>query len=283
MAPLSDDAVHALILSDPARGWRVFIDQYTPLILGLIRRGCVVDRDEMMEVYVLVCEQLSARGFERLKSQGAGRGSLGGWLAVVIRNTIVDWVRSRRGRRRLFHAVEDLPAFDQRVFELYYWDERSPSEIAELLARETEGRPSVAAVFDALGRLHGTLSDRHRADLLALAARGRAPIPIDQTDAPDRIPDPGADPETAARIDQLNATLESALARLPAEDAAIVRLKYVEGLSNSDVERALGIIGLTPKRLQQIRETLRASLEEFGVGHEDTAFARHLSIDRRPS
>jgi DNA-directed RNA polymerase specialized sigma24 family protein len=283
VAPLSDDAVHALILSDPARGWRAFIDQYTPLMLGLIRRGSVTDRDEMMEVYVLVCEQLSARGFERLKSQSAGRGSLGGWLAVLIRHAIVDWVRSRRGRRRMFQAVEDLPALDRRVFELYYWDERSPSEIAELAASDTGGRADLPAVFEALGRLHATLSDRHRADLLTQAGRAKAPVAIDETDAPARVADPGPDPETAARIGQLNTTFETALARLPDEDAAIVRLKYVEGLSTSDVERALGISRLTDKRLQLIRESLRASLKAFGVGQEDTAFARHISLDRRPS
>src|SRR6266567_4642593 len=105
MAPLSDDALRVLMRSDPARGWRSFVDQYTPLILGLIRRGGIHDRDEMMEVYVLVCGQLSARGFERLKSQDAARGSIGGWLAVLTRHAIVDWVRSRKGRRRLFQAV----------------------------------------------------------------------------------------------------------------------------------------------------------------------------------
>lgn len=276
---MSDDALRGLVRSDPARGWRSFIDQYTPLILGLIRRAGVHDRDEMMEVYVLLCEQLSARRFEKLRNQDAARGSIGGWLAVVVRHTVVDWVRSQKGRRRMFQAVQSLPAFDRRVFELYYWGERSVAEIAGILSTETQSDPRLSDVLDALGRLHAALSDRHRADLLALAARSRAPIPLDDTNAADRLPAPLGDPESVRRIGQLNSGLERALAQLPAEDAAIVRLKFVEGLSNSDVERALGIAGLTVKRLQHILSALRASLEAAGITPGDAAFARHLSLD----
>jgi DNA-directed RNA polymerase specialized sigma24 family protein len=280
MPPLSDDQIRALIGSHPARGWRAFIDQYTPLMLGLLRRSGLVDRDEMMEVYVLVCEQLSARGFARLKSQDAGRGSIGGWLTVIVRHATIDWVRSRKGRRRLFQAVEALAPLDRRVFELYYWEERTPSEVAELLAPETGGRQDMATVLEALGRVDEVLTARHRAELLALAARSRTPVSLDETDAPYHVPDQAADPETAARIAQANAGLEAALRRLPAEDAAIVRLKYVEGLSNQAVEHALGITGLTVGRLQQILAGLRTLLLESGISGQDTAFGPHLSIER---
>jgi DNA-directed RNA polymerase specialized sigma24 family protein len=259
VAPLSDDALRELIRSDPARGWRSFIDQYTPLILGLIRRAGVHDRDEMMEVYVLLCEQLSARGFERLRTQNAARGSIGGWLAVVARHTVVDWVRSQKGRRRLFQAVQALPAFEQRVFELYYWDERTPTEIAGTIAMESGADPDLPRVFAALDALHAVLSDRHRAELLATAARGKTPAPLDDMLA-ERVADAAPGPETTLRERELNGALETALAHLPAEDAAIVRLKYVEGLSTADVERALGIRGVTRTRVEGILAALRAAL-----------------------
>src|ERR1700747_2011071 len=95
-----------------------------------MRRAGLEDRDEVMEVYVLICERLSERRFERLKTQDAARGSIGGWLAVLARHAAVDWIRSRKGRRRLFQAVRNLSPLDQRVFEHYYWDERTPGEIA---------------------------------------------------------------------------------------------------------------------------------------------------------
>jgi DNA-directed RNA polymerase specialized sigma24 family protein len=271
---LTDDALRALLRSDPAAGWRAFIDEHTPLLIGLIRRAGLVDRDEVMEIYVVMCEQLSARNFDRLKSQDAARGSIGGWLAVVARHTIVDWVRSRKGRRRLFHAVEALPRFDQRVFELYYWEERTPSEIVEFVAQETRERTDLSAVLGALDRIQATLSDRHRAELLAMAVRAKAPIPIDDTDVAEHMPGRHGDPESDLRIADVNARLESALARLPAEDAAIVRLKYIEGLTTADVELAVGVAGLTARRLQEILTRLRASLKDLGVDAADAGLGR---------
>lgn len=282
MTGLSDDALRALVRADPAAGWRAFIDQYTPLLVGLIRRAGLVDRDEVMEVYVVICEQLSARGCERLRSQDGARGSIGGWLAVVARHAVVDWVRSKKGRRRLFQAVKDLSRFDQRVFELYYWDERGPGEIAELLAPDTGG-PDVAAVFDALGRLHTALNDRHRAELLALAARSKAPVAIDDTDAAERLEDPHDDPESRARVAQIDAALDAALRQLLPEDAAIVRLKFIEGLSNASIEHAIGITGLGPARIQQLLATLRTALARLGVDARDVADAHRLSFDRNLS
>jgi DNA-directed RNA polymerase specialized sigma24 family protein len=280
---LSDEALRALIRRDAAAGWRAFIDQYTPLLVGLIRRAGLVDRDEVMEVYVLICEQLSERGFERLKSQDGSRGSIGGWLAVVARHRVVDWVRSRKGRRRLFHAVQALPRLDQRIFELYYWDERSPCEIAELVAPDTGGRADLAAVLEAIERLQHALTERHRAELLALAVRSKAPAALDDTDAAERAEDPHVDAETSLQVAQLNDRFEAALRRLSPEDAAIVRLKYVEGLTTRRIEQALGVTGLTTRRLQEVLDRLRSILAELGVDARDMAFAPRLSFDRNSS
>lgn len=283
MTGLSDEALRALMRTDAAAGWRAFIDQYTPLIVGSIHRAGLTDRDEVMDVYVSICEQLSARAFERLKSQDASRGSTGGWLAVVTRHAVVDWIRSRKGRRRLFQAVRDLSALDRRVFELYYWNERTPAEIAELLAGETGGRSDLAAIFDALERVQNALTDRHRAELLALAARSTTPIALDDTNVVERAADPRMDPETSMRITQVNARFEAALKQLPPEDAAIVRLKYVEGLTNSRIEQAIGVTGLTARRLQDILARLRLTIVDLGVDAGDVALADRLSLDRGAS
>lgn len=264
MTALTDDALRTLIRTDPPAGWRAFIDQYTPLLIGLIRRAGLVDRDEVMEVYVLVCEQLTARGFERLKSQDAARGSIGGWLAVLARHAAVDWLRSQKGRRRMFQAIRDLSPYEQRVFELYYWDERTPSDIAGILS-QADAASSLDRVFDALGRIDAALTDRHRADLLSLVTRSKAPVPIDATNVAERVADPNRDPESAMRAAQFAQGLEAALRAIPATDAAIVRMKYVEGLTTADVRRALGLPALTSARVQQALERLRTALRMRGV------------------
>jgi DNA-directed RNA polymerase specialized sigma24 family protein len=271
VAPLEDDELRALIRSNPDAGWRAFIDQYTPLIVGLIRRAGLEDRDELMEVYVLMCERLSEHGFARLKSQDAGRGSIGGWLAVLTRHAAVDWVRSRKGRRRVFQAIRVLSPFDQRVFESYYWDARTPTDIAVI------EHTSLASVFQSLERIQGVMSDRHRAELMSLALRSKAPVALDETDAAESIADPHSDPETDARIAQANERYEAALRQLSPEEAAIVRLKYVEGLTNADIERAIGVSGVTTARMASILSRLRAALEQLGIDAREFALTRGSS------
>jgi RNA polymerase sigma factor (sigma-70 family) len=246
VSALDDDALRALIRTDPDAGWRAFIDQYTPLIVGLIRKAGLTDRDETMEVYVLICERLSERRYERLRGQDATRGSIGGWLAVIARHAAVDWIRSRKGRRRVFQSVRTLDAFDQRVFELYYWDDRTPAEIAGLLRRD------LPDVLEALDRIQSALSARHRAELMSMALRSKAPVGLDETDAAETIADPRANPEAAAQF-------ESCLRQLSKEDAAIVRLKYVEGLTDAEIERATGL-SVTAARTTSILTRLRTLL-----------------------
>lgn len=265
MAEFSDDALRSLIRTDPEAGWRAFIDHYTPLIVGLIRRAGLDDRDEMMEVYVLICERLSARGFERLKNQDAARGSIGGWLAVLTRHAAVDWIRSRRGRRRVFRSIRDLGPFDEHVFERYYWDEHTPAEIAELLHAD------LANVLQSLERIQFRLSDRHRAELMSLAFRARSPVAIDE--AADDLADSRLDPEAQTRVAEINERFESALKTLPSEEAAIVRLKFVEGLSNPEIERFLGT-SMTSGRIRDILGRLRAALADRGIDHRDIELLR---------
>ena len=273
MAPLSDDALSELIRNDPEAGWRAFLDQYTPLIVGLIRRTGVDGRDETMDMYVSICERLSANGFERLATHDPARGSFGGWLAVLVRNAAIDWIRSRKGRRRIFEAVRKLGTLDQRVFELYFWEERTPTEIA---AAE---RQPLGDVLAALERVQSALTERHRSELMSMMLRSRKPEALDLTSVAERIADPRVDPETAVRVTQLSERFESTLRRLPAEDAAIVRLKFIEGLNNTQIENALGVPRITNSRVMNILQRLRAVLEAAGFDSRDLSVASDVSID----
>ena len=264
---MAEEDLRVLFAEDRERGWRAFIDRYTPTLLGLIERAGVTDRDEVMEIYVLACERLSEHDYAPLRRRDPSKGSLAGWLAVVVRRVAVDWVRSRSGRRRLFGVVRRLGRLEQRVFELYYWDGRLPTEISHLLAAET-GRPaSIADVLDALAGIDAVLSERHRGELLSLAARRRRPMSL-ETDEEEMAIDPPADapdPESALQIRELEQRLSDALAALPTEDAAIVSLKYVEGLTRPQIQRLLRLPDLSEHRIRAIAGKLRMLLSGAGV------------------
>jgi DNA-directed RNA polymerase specialized sigma24 family protein len=97
---------------------------------------------------------------------------------------------------------------------------------------------------------------------MALTARSRQPISLDAPDGPEELPVVTADidPETRARIRELQQRLETALAALPAEDAVIVRLRFCEGLSIRDVQRALRLPSLSEARITGILARLRSTM-----------------------
>lgn len=127
MPDLSDESLRELLVEAPERGWRAFVDQYTPTLLALIARAGVADRDDAGDVYLLVCERLAENDRARLRRHDPARGALAARLTVLVRDVVVDWVRGRAGRRRLFRSIATLGAFERRVFELYYTMPSSPS------------------------------------------------------------------------------------------------------------------------------------------------------------
>jgi DNA-directed RNA polymerase specialized sigma24 family protein len=262
--PIDEERLRQWLAEEPERGWRAFIDGYTPTLLALIERAGIVDRDETMEVYVQACERLAAHDYAALRRRDHSMGSLRGWLAVIVKRAAVDWVRSRAGRRRIFAAIRDLDRFDQRLFQLFYWDGRRPTEAAELLGVEMKQQVTLDQVFRALERIDGALSARHRSELLSMVARSRGAVSLEGDDEEGALdpPAPGLDPEAELHARERNEQLARALAALPAEDAVIVSLKFVEGLTRPQIQRFLRLPELTEHRVRTIVATLRARLVE---------------------
>ena len=247
---------------DVDRAWRAFVDERTPAIVALVQRSGVHDRDEAMEVYTLVCERLAEDDCMRLRRWDPAKGRLGAWLAVLVRRVMVDWVRSRAGRRRLFGAVQQLDPRHQQVFQLYYWNDRTPSEIAEELSVAGARPVGLVDVLAALDAIHDAMTERHFRELVSMTSRSKPPVSLEAEFEEGRIdpPDPGpaADVRLAAR--ERDVALDAALAALPDEDAAIVRLHYFQGLSLADVRRALHLPELSRARLGDIIDALKSAL-----------------------
>lgn len=261
--PGSDEQITKLLASDPERGWAAFIESYTPTLLALIERAGAVDRDEAMEVYTRVCARLTDDGYAALRRRDPAAGSLQGWLAVVVRGAAVDYVRSQIGRRRMFGAVAALDRHHQRVFELYYWDRRPLPEVAEVLRVELRTEVTLDGVLDWLEAVDRVLTERHRAELLSLMARSHAAVSLDDGDEAGLDTEPAADtpdPELALRIHETAVRLHAALTALPPEDAAIVSLKYGEGLTRPQIQRVLALPELSEHRVRAIVAGLRARL-----------------------
>jgi DNA-directed RNA polymerase specialized sigma24 family protein len=258
----SDQDLRALFARDVDRAWRVFVDEQTPAIVSLIERSGVRDRDEAMEVYTRVCERLAENDCARLRRWDPAKGRLGAWLAVVVRRVMVDWVRGRAGRRRLFGAIQELDPLHQQVFQLYYWGDRTPSEIASELSVTAGRTVGLLEVLAALDAIHDAMTERHFSELVSMTARSKPPVSLDAEVDEGRVDpvDPAAPADARVAGREREAALEAALASLPPEDAAIVRLHYFQGLALADVRRALHLPDLSRARLAGIVEALRTRL-----------------------
>ena len=263
MSELNDRELRERLIADAGAGWRAFVDQYSPRLLQLIEQCGVRDRDDVMDLYVHVCERLAADDCARLRRHDPGKGALSAWLGTVVRRMLVDWVRSQRGRKRLFGSIQALSPVDQQVFELYYWRRHTPSEMADLITGSSGRGIGLAAVFGSLERIERALTERQRTDLMAMAARAGAAAALEDEDGEPIVPVVSEDPDPEAMLiaARRNAALASALQMLPAEDRVIVSMRVIDGLTLTEIRRALHLASLTPDRLAQIVAALRSALE----------------------
>ena len=265
---LSDRELRERLIADPDAGWRSFVDQYSPRLLQLIEQCGVRDRDDQMDLYVHICERLAADDCARLRKHDPGKGALAAWLTTVVRHLLVDWVRSQKGRKRLFGSIRALSDVDQRVFEHYYWRRQTPAEMAELVT-DTSGRGiGLSAVFASRERVERALTDRQRVDLMAMTARGAAAIGLEGDDGEPMVPvvsdAPG--PEAVLALAERNERLAAAMRHLPAEDRVILSMRFFDGLTLPEIKRALHLPALPPERVTGIVEALRRILDHHEGG-----------------
>jgi RNA polymerase sigma factor (sigma-70 family) len=91
---------------------------------------------------------------------------------------------------------------------------------------------------------------------------------IDFVDPLDTTHDVGEDPQTDRRIDlqQREQRLRKAMADLPEEQLALVRLAFYEGLSHSEIAERAGLpLGTVKSRIRLAFTRLRRQLEAEGV------------------
>ncbi len=95
-----------------------------------------------------------------------------------------------------------------------------------------------------------------------------ASMPWDAGDDEPAVDPPAADldPEAMMRAREREDLLARALATLPPEDAVIVSLKFVEGLTRNQIQRFLHLPELTEHRVRTIVATLRARLSDAERG-----------------
>ncbi len=100
---------------------------------------------------------------------------------------------------------------------------------------------------------------------LATARRRSSPLdafPTEDGNGTSRdVPDPGPDPSQEAERRELHATIQEALVGLKSDDAAIILLHDLQGVSYEEIVDALGVpLGTVKSRLHRARQALKNKL-----------------------
>lgn len=262
-------------LSSPgaADAWRDFLDAYAAHILHVIRIE-ERDPDDASDCFLFVCEQLSHKGFRRLRRfRVDGPASFLTWLCAVVRNLSIDWHRKRAGRRRPFRSISRLPVLEQELFRCVY--ERGMGVEAALFhLRPRFPALSWERLVEGVERVRKALAPRQ---LWLLSTRKSSFVSFEEprsTSGGKSFPqptDPGPDPETLAALNETRTALARALSQLPRFDRLLLRLRFDQDLTLEQIARLTGMESAQSvdrrirRVLQELRQRMKVAKNDRGV------------------
>lgn len=224
------DLLRRLRSADAGAAWVEFLDLYAPLIMNTAGQF-EYEQDRISECFLYACAQLNDNGFRRLlKFNTAGKATFRTWLGSVVFNLCVDWHRREYGRASLLPAISALPAFDQSVYRMVIEQGMGKETCFQSLKADF---PDLTRelVAKAAARVYALLTPRQRWQI-SVRNRGRKPAYGDPAQGRiDRLPDPAGGPEQEAQRQQELESLQIAIARLPADQRLLLRLRFQEGLT----------------------------------------------------
>ncbi len=266
----TDGELLTLFQQDSVQAWRLFIDRYADAMFSLIR-SLGFDYDQAMDRFVFICEKLCEKDFRRLKAikYAGSRGELTPWIRQVVKRLCISWAWSEHGRKRLLKPIARLGPLEQRVFELYFWQGLSPSEIEERLRQEHFAEVSPTSVFEALDQILSQISEKKLWRLVSNLARGRGSLSLDDVDEESGmswdVAAAEADPETDLIQREQDRTLQRALQHLPERQVLVLQFRYEHALSIRDIAR---IMGFEEREVRKMLDNSLAHLRKIMKGEQ---------------
>ena len=237
---MSDTALFKRFKADPERGYQELLDQYTPVILRMIRRF-VRDADEVMETYTAICERLRTNDFAALR-RFRENSALAPWLSVVVANACRDRFRKFRTVSAPESVLRQLGDRERLVFRYYYQDRLLQSDIAIVLQSRHRLACTEYDVARDLGRIDELLSVAKRWHLLA-AIRANLPALAleDMTEGRLEHDDLAVYPEVIADgpDESLLRRLNEAVKTLDPDDQLLLLMRFEQGMRANDIARAM--------------------------------------------
>lgn len=102
-----DEAYFALLIEGDKRAWDRFVETYSPVVYGTVRRVIVRSggsEDDVADAFQDVFERLCRHDYRLLRSYDSERASLATWLRVISHSAAID---ARRKRRAPTYSLDD--------------------------------------------------------------------------------------------------------------------------------------------------------------------------------
>ena len=202
------------------------------------------------------------------------------WLAAVTFNLGRDWIRTSRGRRRVYLSVQALPRVHRMVFRYYYWEGYSAHEVGQLLRTNHGIECTETDIEESLTIIRQTLSRDHHWRL-TLAGPGRGSmVSIDAASGdgePKRVRELAAlvvAPEETVTQERAVRVLREAVRKLSKAERTAVTLRFRHGMSAQKIAVLLKlgnykqVYELQARGLAKLREDLLAAglrIGDFGT------------------
>ena len=263
--------VDALAAGGPV-AWQAFLDACSPVVFRVV---CLFadTYDDRMDLFLFVCTRLHDNDMRRLRSFRFHEESpcrFATWLAVVVKNLAVDYLRAREGRFRPFRAVDAMEEIDRLVFDYHLRDGKPLEEVRHLLAARHGLRVSEADLAGRASRVEAALSANQRWRLTARLSARREHLPVDPVSGTAGLEpaealllsDGRGDPERRIRSREAAGALRSAMESIPPRERLAVALRYRDGMT---VRQVAQVLQTTPAEAERLaRDGVRKIRESLG-------------------
>ncbi|GEM_PF-798930 len=262
---MTDTALIKQFKVNPVKGYSTLLDQYTPVILRMIRRF-LSDPDEVMETYTSICERLQHNDYQALRRFRVN-SELTPWLSVVVANACRDRFRKNRMVSVPNSVISKLSPLEKLVFRYYYQEHVPQSEISDMISGGHDLVCSLTDVNQAIGKIDEMLSVNKRWHLLAALRANRPMLSLDDLTEMGLAPAtslPAPDQTEMEETDRVG-MLNKAIQDLDPEDQLLVLLRFEHGMRAQQIAKVMQFENhkYVYTRLRTIINRLRRDLYEF--------------------
>jgi RNA polymerase sigma factor (sigma-70 family) len=267
-----------LVKGNPEAAWGRFQELYLPVIYSVIRLFAD-SYDQRMDLFVFVSEKLKEDRMRRVRGyrfRPETPCSFRSYLAVVVRNLGLDFVRASRGRYRPFRQIAGLGETDRLIFEYHLKERRSIVEVGHLLEARHGIRLRSEELRQRCARIESSLSHSQRWRLLSRVWASRRPLPVDPIEGTASEPgglalqSVGKNPEVVLDSKSARVAFGKALAGVEPRKRLALALRYKDGLKMREVAQ---VMRATEKQVEHwVREAtavIREQLTQAGFTYDD--------------